>query len=68
MTTYVEMHRSPTITDAERRAKIGRVYRFLLSLQPDKTADAENPGRDTASAAGTPAQEHGSTEELYHEV
>jgi hypothetical protein len=56
------MARSPGITDAERRARLGRVYRFLLSLAGKTTADDAKVDGPASSAAARSALQESETQ------
>lgn len=50
----VTLKRSPGLSNAELRARLGRVYRLLLEIARRKeTADGDDPGREAPSAAST---------------
>lgn len=54
----VTMTRTPDLSEAERRARLGRVYRFLLSLG-NKTAARGSLDSNTRTAASTSAPSQG---------
>ena len=58
MTTYaVELRRSPTITDVERRRRLSRVYSMLIELGRKSNSDA--PASETGEpGAGASDADH----------
>ena len=54
----IRMQRSPTLTDAEARARLCRVYEMILRRAADKeTSAGESLGEPAAEAVESPARD-----------